>query len=292
MAALKDIKRKIGAVKKTQQITRAMNMVAAARLRTAQTRMENFRPYAAKFSEVMGNLASRIQPDIHPFLVQPDTVTRVELVAFSSDKGLCGSFNTNIINGVERFIAQRKTQNVAVSLTLVGRKLRDYFRRRPVNIRVSYTETMNSYNFADASLIAQGVSNSFLTGEVDEVWIYYTRFESMARQAPTLVKLLPISPPEAEDESDQGAAGEYLCEPSAEAIMIDLLPKSFTIQVYNAMLETSTSENAARMMAMDNATNNCADMIVDLTMVYNKARQAAITMELIDIVGGVEALKS
>jgi len=291
MAALKDIERKIGAVRKTQQITRAMNMVAAAKLRTSQIRMENFRPYAAKFGEVMSNLASRTQPDIHPFLVQVEDVANIELVSFSSDRGLCGSFNTNIINGTQRVIAQRGEQDIEVSLTLVGRKLRDFFRRRPVNIRALYPDVMNAYDYTNASVIAQDVSNTFLTGEVDEVWIFYTRFESMAKQTPTLVKLLPISPAEEGDEAED-AAGEYLCEPSAEAIMIDLLPKSFTIQIYNAMLETSTSENAARMMAMDNATSNCADMIEDLTMAKNKARQSAITMELIDIVGGVEALKS
>ncbi|MBW1709145.1 MAG: ATP synthase F1 subunit gamma [Deltaproteobacteria bacterium] len=292
MATLKDIQRKIAAVKKTQQITRAMNMVAAAKLRTAQGRIENFRPYASKFADLIAKLAVGIETGIHPFLMQPDEVKKIELVAFSSDRGLCGSFNNNIISGVERVSGDYRDQDVDVSMTLVGRKVCDYFHRRPVKIRASYPEVMNSYDYSTAVQIAQGVSDAFLMGEVHEVWIYYTRFGSVSQLIPTLVKLLPISPPQEEEVGDESDALEYLCEPSAEAILVDLLPKSFIIQFYNAMLETSASENAARMVAMDNATNNCKDMVDDLTMVYNKARQAAITMELMDIVGGAEALKA
>ncbi|MFH1139434.1 MAG: ATP synthase F1 subunit gamma [Pseudomonadota bacterium] len=290
MATLKDIKRKIGAVKKTQQITRAMNMVAAARLRGAQTRTENFRPYAAKFAEVMSSLASRIEPDIHPFLVQPETVGKVEVLAFSSDRGLCGSFNMNTINAVEKLERKKTGENIEVTLTLVGRKLRDYFRRRPVTIRKAYTDAMSSFDYSVAAQIAKDAMNIFLDGEVQEVWMYYTRFVSVATQTPTLVKLLPFSPAESAGEA-VSAAAEYLCEPSEDSIMLDLLPKSVTIQVYNAMLETSTSEHAARMRAMDNATKNCKELITNLTLAYNKARQAAVTAELLDIVGGAEALK-
>ena len=189
MATLKDIKRKIGAVKKTQQITRAMNMVAASKLRGAQSRMENFRPYAAKFAEVMASLAARIEADSHPFLVQPEKVEKMELVAFSSDRGLCGSFNMNTILAVEKLVRRKKEEDVDVSLTLVGRKLRDYFRRREVNIRKSYTDTMSSFDYAEAVHLANEAMDLFLEGEVQEVWAYYTRFESMGRQVPTLIKL-------------------------------------------------------------------------------------------------------
>ena len=291
MAALKDIKRKIGAVKKTQQITRAMNMVAAARLRGAQARMENFRPFAAKYAEVMSSLAARIEGDIHPFLVQPETVTKAEVISFSSDRGLCGSFNMNAINMVEKTVRARQAEGVEVSLTLVGRKLKDYFRRRDVNIRQSYTTAMSSFDYTVAAGIAREAMDLFLEGEVQEVWLYYTRFESMGRQIPTAYKLLPLTPA-SDDEEEQAGGLEYLCEPSVEGIMIELLPKSITIQVYNAMLETSTSEHAARMQAMDNATKNCKEMIQHLTLAYNKARQSAVTAELLDIVGGAEALKS
>ena len=290
MAALKDIKRKIGAVKKTQQITRAMNMVAAAKLRGAQTRMENFRPFAAKYAEVMSSLAARIEGDIHPFLVQPETVKKVEMIAFSSDRGLCGSFNMNAINAVERSVKARRADDQEVSLTLVGRKLRDYFRRRDVNLRQAYTSAMSSFDYTVAAGIAREAMDLFLEGEVQEVWLSYTRFESMGRQVATQFKLLPLTP--AADAEEQVGGLEYLCEPSVEGIMIELLPKSITIQVYNAMLETSTSEHAARMQAMDNATKNCKEMIQHLTLAYNKARQSAVTAELLDIVGGAEALKS
>jgi F-type H+-transporting ATPase subunit gamma len=292
MATLRDIKRKIAAVKKTQQITRAMNMVAAAKLRTAQMRIENFRPYAAKFAELIADLAGRIEPDIHPYLLQPEETRKVSLAAFSSDRGLCGSFNTNIIAGVERTMRNWTNRGLETQLTLVGRKVHDYYRRRQVQVKQSYRDVMNAYAYADAVRIAQRLSNAFLLGEVEEVWIFYTRFESISRLVPTLVKLLPISPAKEEEKEGGAGAGEYLCEPSAEAIMIDLLPRSFNIQIYNAMLETSASEQAARMIAMDNATGNCEEMINSLTMAYNKARQASITMELLDIIGGAEALKS
>ncbi len=290
MATLKDIQRKIGAVKKTQQITRAMNMVAASKLRGAQTRMENFRPYASKYADLMSNLAQRIEPDIHPFLVQPEEVNRIELVAFSSDRGLCGSFNSNMIIAVDKFIDQKKTEGVETSLTLVSRRMRDYFRRRPVNVRVAYTDAMTAFDYFFAAQLAGELMDLYLEGEVQEVWVYYTHFYSMGSQKPKLVKLLPFTSEVEDDESGDGL--EYLCEPSIGGIMLELLPKSVTIQVYNAMLETSTSEHAARMTAMDNATKNCKEMIQDLTLAFNKARQAAITMELIDIVGGAEALKS
>ena len=293
MAALKDIKRKISAVKQTQKITRAMNMVAASKLRGAQTKMENFRPYAAKFGEVMGSLASRVDSDIHPLLVQPETVNKIELIALSSDRGLCGSFNTNIISAVEKYLRARKEDGQEVSVTLVGRRLRDYFRRRDVNIRKAYHDTMSSFDYAVASNLSREAMDIFLAGEVQEVWMCYTWFQSMARQVVTLTKLLPISPQAAEEEAEAaaGTTMEYVCEPSVEGLVIDLLPKSVSIQLYNGMLETSTSENAARMQAMDNATKNCKEMITDLTLVYNKARQAAVTAELLDIVGGAEALK-
>lgn len=292
MASLKDIQRKIGAVKKTQQITRAMNMVAAAKLRVAQSRMENFRPYAAKYADLMSNLAQRIEPDIHPFLVQPEEVNRIELAAFSSDRGLCGSFNSNMITAVEKFANQKKAEGVEVSLTLVSRRMRDYFRRREINMRTVYTTAMTSFDYFFASQLAGELMDLYLEGEVQEVWIYYTHFYSMANQKPRLVKLLPFSSEEEGEEEAPGDGLEYLCEPSVEGIMLELLPKSVAIQVYNAMLETSTSEHAARMTAMDNATKNCKEMIQDLTLAFNKARQAAITLELMDIVGGAEALKS
>jgi F-type H+-transporting ATPase subunit gamma len=290
MATLRDILRKIGAVKKTRQITRAMNMVAAARLRSTQGRMESFEPYAEKFAEVLGNLASRMDAEIHPLLVKKEQVTKVELLHFSADRGLCGSFNTNTINKAEKWVKEQEDSGRDYALTLVGRKGRDYFRRRNYNISASH---INIYGKIDMSFINQmtrDFTTRYLSDEVDEVYMMYTRFVSMAKQEPTLVKLIPIEPPKGEEETKEAAA-EYLCEPSAVELLIELLPKHISVQIYNAFLQNEVSEHAARMAAMDNATKNCGEMIENLTLVYNKARQAAITSELMDIVGGAEAIR-
>ena len=290
MATLRDILRKIGAVRKTRQITRAMNMVAAAKLRSTQGRMESFDPYAEKFAEVLGNLASRMDAEIHPLLVKKEQVSKVELLHFSADRGLCGSFNTNTINKAVKWVKEQGDSGRDYGLTLVGRKGRDYFRKRNYNISASH---INIYGKVDMSFINQmtrDFTTRYLSDEVDEVYMIYTRFLSMAKQEPTLVKLIPIEPPKGEEESKEAAA-EYLCEPSAVELLIELLPKHISVQIYNAFLQNEVSEHAARMAAMDNATKNCGEMIENLTLVYNKARQAAITSELMDIVGGAEAIR-
>ncbi len=289
MATLRDILRKIGAVKKTRQITRAMNMVAAARLRTTQGKMENFEPYARKFSEVLGNLASRIDPEIHPLLVAKEQVSKVELLHFSADRGLCGSFNANLISVGEKWIQAKQQSGVDCSMTLVGKKGRDYFRRRGYAITEAHTGVYGKIDISFVNQMSNALIDSYLADEVDEVYMIFSRFVSMAKQEPTLVKLLPIEPPQ--EEEDVGGMSEYLCEPSAEELLIQLLPKHISVQLYNAFLQNETSEHAARMAAMDNATKNCSEMVESLTLIYNKARQAAITAELMDIVGGAEALK-
>jgi F-type H+-transporting ATPase subunit gamma len=290
MATLRDILRKIGAVKKTRQITRAMNMVAAAKLRSTQGRMESFEPYAEKFAEVLGNLASRMDAEIHPLLVKKEQVFKVELLHFSADRGLCGSFNTNTINKAEKWVKEQSDNGRDCGLTLVGRKGRDFFRKRNYNISASH---INIYGKIDMSFINQmtrDFTTRYLSDEVDEVYMLYTRFVSMVKQEPTLVKLIPIEPPKGEEETKEAAA-EYLCEPNAVELLIELLPKHISVQIYNAFLQNEVSEHAARMAAMDNATKNCGEMIENLTLVYNKARQAAITSELMDIVGGAEAIR-
>jgi len=290
MATLKDILRKIGAVKKTQQITRAMNMVAAARLRTTQGRMESFEPYASKFAEVLGNLATRIDPEIHPLLVKKEEVSKVELLHFTSDRGLCGSFNGNTINVAEKWVKEQQDTGKDCTLTLVGKKGRDYFSRRGFNITESHVQIYGKIDISFINQMTRSFIDRYLNDEVDEVYMIYTRFLSMAKQEPTLVKLLPIEPPKTEEDAEEGAA-EYLCEPSAEKLLIELLPKHISVQIFNAFLQNEVSEHAARMAAMDNATKNCSEMVENLTLVYNKARQAAITAELMDIVGGAEAIR-
>jgi F-type H+-transporting ATPase subunit gamma len=289
MATLRDIKRKIGAVRKTRQITRAMNMVAAARLRSTQTRMEAFDPYARKFAEVLGNVASRVEPDIHPLLVRKERVSRVELLHFTADRGLCGSFNMNLITRAEKWMRELTAKGIPCSLTVVGRKGRDYFRKRKYEMRDAHVGAYGKIDMSFVNQISRKLVDLYLGDQVDEVYMMYSRFVGMARQVPTLVKLIPIEPPSA--EGGQGSGSEYLCEPSAEELVIELLPKHLSVQIYNAFLQNETSEHAARMAAMDNATKNCGDLIQNLTLVYNKARQAAITAELMDIVGGAEALK-
>jgi len=281
MAKLKDIQRKIAAVRKTMQITRAMNMVAAAKLRKVQARAESFAPYSQKFSEVLGNIASRVEPDIHPLLVKREEIKRSLLILFTADRGLCGSFNINLINKAEEWIKDQEEKGIKCDLILIGKKGRDYFSKREFNILESY---VNIYGKVDMKFINQLIDKiveSYLMEEVDEVNMLFSRFVSMLRQEPTMVKLIPVEPPQVGVTESKG--GEYICEPRPEELLVQLLP--------NAFFQNETSEHAARMTAMDNATTNCAELIQDLTLLYNKARQAAITAELMDIVGGAEALK-
>jgi len=290
MATLSDIKRKIGAVKNTRQITKAMNMVAAAKLRGAQMKMESFEPYATKFAEVLGNLASRIEPDIHPLLVKKEKVSRVELLHFSGDKGLCGSFNTNLFHRAEKWVNQEKDNGVDIAVTAVGKRGRDYFKKRGYDLIGSHVNAYRSVDISFVNQISRGMIDRYLADEVDGVYMIYSRFLGMGKQLPTLVKLIPVEPPVAKDEQS-GAKTEYLCEPDPEGLMIELLPKHINVQIYNAFLQNETSEHSARMAAMDNASRNCDDLVESLTLVYNKARQAAVTAELMDIVGGAAALK-
>ena len=296
MASLKDVLIKIGAVKKTKQITKAMNMVAASRLRGAQTSMEAFRPYAGKFAEVLGSLAERASgEEANPLLVPRETVKNIHIVLLTSDRGLCGGFNANLIEKTEKFIAERSEADVSFSFTNFGRRGRNWARTNGYQRDSEHIGVVGStIGFHVAQREGQALVNKFLEGAYDEVYIVYSEFLSMAKQIPTIKQLLPIPPIESEDESveeDAGYLPEHICEPSADQLLGDMLPRNVYVQVFSALLETSTSEHAARMMAMANATKACNDMLENLTLAYNKARQAAITAELMDIVGGAEALK-
>jgi F-type H+-transporting ATPase subunit gamma len=290
MATLRDIKQKISGVKKTKQITRAMNMVAAARLRSTQAKMENFAPYARKFSEVLGNLAGQINQDVHPLLSKREKISRVELLHFTADRGLCGSFNMNSIIRAEKWVKEQGNKGLDVRLTVVGKKGRDYFRRKAVPVTAAHTNVYGTVDISFVNKMTSGFIQRFMAGETDEVYVLFARFVSMARQEPTLVKLIPIEPPK--QEGAEGGKVDYLYEPSSEQLLVDLLPKHISVQILNAFLQQETSEHAARMAAMDNATKNCTELIGSLTLIYNKARQAAITAELMDIVGGAEALRN
>jgi F-type H+-transporting ATPase subunit gamma len=283
---LRDIRNKIGAVKKTQQITRAMNMVASARLRGAQERMEGFRPYASNYEGVMRSVAQRVEADAHPLLLQRE-VSRVAILLITADRGLCGSFNSNLITLAEKEARTRVNQGQQVSFFAVGRKGRDYFRRRNIEIKGQYVDN-RTVTYDLAARIAGNVIDAYIQEMVDEIVLVYSLFVNLAIQRPTLQNLLPFVAPE-EEEAQAGV--DYLYEPAPHILLEAVLPEQIRVQIYHALLETHTSEQAARMTAMDNATRNCKDLIDHLTLVFNKARQAAITKELMDIVGGAEALK-
>jgi F-type H+-transporting ATPase subunit gamma len=293
MATLKDIQLKIVAVKKTKQITKAMNMVAASRLRGAQTSMEAFRPYAGKFSEVLGSLAQRAGEGSNPLLVPREEVKKVHVVLCTSDRGLCGGFNANLIEKADAFVKEKAGDGIEFSFTNFGKKGRDWCRKEKLQIDTEHLGVVGgSFGFNVAATAGKTLVDAFLEGTYDEVYLVYAEFVSMARQLPTLQQLLPIPPIVAEETEEADTyMPEHICEPSTESLLGEMLPRNVYVQIYSALLETSTSEHAARMMAMDNATSACNDMLENLTLIYNKARQAAITAELMDIVGGAEALK-
>jgi F-type H+-transporting ATPase subunit gamma len=298
MPQLKEVLLKINGIKKTKQITKAMNMVAASRLRGAQSNMENFRPYAAKFAEVLGSLAESAGEEAGPLLVPREAPQKVNIVLTTSDRGLCGGFNFNLIHKVAALAKEKAEQGMDVSITCFGKKGRDWARNQKQTIAEQYIGIVGgSFGFNVAVKAGRELVKSYLDGDYDEVYIVYAQFVGMAKQVPLIKQLLPIPPIEkSEEEAKSGAEddvylAEHICEPSTDALLGVLLPKSVDVQIYSALLETSTSEHAARMMAMDNATKACNDMLDNLQLLYNKARQAAITADLMDIVGGAEALK-
>ena len=296
MATLKDVQLKITAVKKTKQITKAMNMVATSKLRGAQTAMEAFRPYAGKFAEVLGSLAEKAGEEASPLLVSREDVRKIHIVLCTSDRGLCGGFNSNLIAKAEDLIKEKAAENVEFSITSFGKKGRDWARKEGLSISDEYLGIVGGkFGFNVASVSGRKLIDDFLSWEFDEAYIVYPEFLNMARQVPVSKQLLPIPPIETAEEEpvdeDAPYLPEHICEPSANEILGDLLPRNIYVQLFSALLETSTSEHAARMTAMDNATKACNDMIENLTLAYNKARQAAVTSDLMDIVGGAEALK-
>jgi F-type H+-transporting ATPase subunit gamma len=289
MAALRDIKLKIKAIKKIEQITRAMSMVASAKLRNTQGKMERFAPYANKFTDILGNLAGGIDPAIHPLMTKKKDITNVQLLLFTSDRGLCGSFNMNNITLGEKWVKEQREKQKGYQLNLVGRKGRDYFKKRDFSISSTHIQVYGAVNFSYVNKMAQDFINKYINGEMDELYMIYSRFISLSKQVPTLVKIIPIEPPKA--ITDKGMTSkEYLCEPGLNELLIELLPKHISVQIMNAFYQNEVSEYAARMAAMDNAKKNCKDLVQELTLTFNKARQAAITAELMDIVGGAEAV--
>lgn len=290
MPSLKEVKTKIQGVKKTSQITKAMNMVAAAKLRGAQEKMEAFRPYTQKFNEAMSNLSAGATSDQFPLMEKRD-VKSVELVVVTSDRGLCGSYNANIIKLALRMMKAYEDDGKKVSFVCVGKKGFQALNRTG-KVRIRYTDIMASFQMFNAREVASDIADNFLKGNSDKVEVIYGEFRSVAVQTPTFTPFLPVQPVEsAGAEKAKKISGDYIYEPSTEEIMDVLQPLYLNVKIYQAMLEVGASEHAARMTAMDNATNACKDIVANLTIVYNKARQASVTNELMDIVGGAEALK-
>jgi F-type H+-transporting ATPase subunit gamma len=288
VASLKDIKRKVSAVQKTKQITRAMNMVAASKFKSAQMKMENFRPYAGKFMDVLNSLALRVDNMTHPLLAVRDP-KRLRVICMTSDRGLCGGFNTNLIKATERFMKEKIKDGKEVALINVGRKGRDYFRKK-ANILAQKVDLLSKFDMTLAVSIADEVITPFIKEEYDELYLIYNQFRNVSVQKPTVVRLFPLPSIGQDADVDPERFLDYAYEPSEEALLQRLLPMYVHVLVYRALLETSAGENGARMAAMDNATSNCQELISSLTLKMNKARQAAITAELMDIVGGTEAL--
>jgi len=286
MPTLRDIQRRIRSVQSTQKITRAMKLVAAAKLRRAQDRILAARPYAGKMKELLGNLVTGADGAIHPLLEQREGPRR-QVVLVTADKGLAGAFNSNVLRRSLEFIRSSNTQEV--TLVVVGRKARDFYRRRQWSIKRDMLGFWDRLAYGHAQELADYFMQQYLAGEVDEVHLIYNEFRSVAVQRPVREQLLPI--PRAEDGAGTGADVDYVYEPNPETILGDLLPRHVRMQVYRALMESLAGEYGARMTAMEAATKNAKEMIDVLTIQYNKARQEKITKELLDIVGGAEALK-
>jgi F-type H+-transporting ATPase subunit gamma len=292
MPSLIDLRRRIRAVKNTQQITKAMKMVAASKLRRAQERMMSARPYATEMQRVLASLATRVDPSMHPLLAQRETTpaSKTLVIVVTADKGLCGSFNTNIIKAAGSYIVASPQ---ACMLGLVGRKGRDYFARRGFDVLFEQIGIFQSLKFESARAIGQTAIDTFVSGQVDRVILAYNEFKSVISQKIVIDQLLPIARADvesAEGRSTQASEVDYIYEPSPEAIFNELLPRYVEVQVYRALLESNAAFFAAQMTAMDTATKNSAEMISSLTLYMNKVRQAAITREIIEVVSGAEAL--
>jgi len=290
MPSLKDIKKRIGTVKNTQQITKAMKMVSAAKLRRAQDAVVAARPYADKMHDVLSSLALREDADSHPLLAKRSK-NKALVVLVTGDRGLCGGFNTNIAKAAERFIRQNKEGFEGYELMIIGRKGNDYLKRRHGMEIIKVHEHLvgtGQVTYPTGALLGQEIIDLYNSDEYDAVYLIYNAFQSAMTQVQTVTQLLPIEP----REVPEGAyVSEYLYEPSIGEVLGQLLPKHIEVQIFRALLESTASEHGARMTAMDSASKNASEMIGKLTLQYNRARQAAITKELMEIISGAESIK-
>jgi len=289
MPSLIDIRRRVRAVKSTQQITKAMKMVSASKLRRAQDRVIGARPYAQQMLRVLNSLTTRVDAEAHPLLTESPAVGAPPLlIVVSADRGLCGSFNSNVIKQAAAFRPESTDRDVAMAL--VGRKGRDFFKRRGVDIRYEAVGVFQQVKYAHAQEIARNAIEAFTEGRVSSVYLLYNEFKSVMSQKVVVERLLPLPRLTPENGGVTGPQVDYLYEPSAEEILTSLVPRHVEIQVYRALLESAAAEHAARMTAMDAATRNAQEMVDKLTLYMNKVRQASITREIIEVVSGAQAL--
>jgi F-type H+-transporting ATPase subunit gamma len=289
MATLKAIRKRISSIRNTQQITKAMKMVSAAKLRRAQEAAVQARPYAEKMTELLKNVSARVSSEAHP-LLQAREEKKIQLVLFTSDRGLCGGYNANLIRAAEAFMRRNASENKEIELTLVGRKGADHFRRRRATIVDRHIGILATPVEELAAEVAEKLIARFINGDTDAVYILYSSFRSALSQVPTLEKLLPVALTQA-SEAEIQLQTEYLYEPGVQELLASLLPRITDVAVQRALLEATASEHGARMTAMDSATSNASKMMGTLTLQMNRARQASITRELMEIVGTAEALK-
>ncbi len=287
MPSLQHIRRRIGSVKNTQQITKAMKMVAAAKLKRAQDRILEARPYAQKMLSVLGNLSARVERESHPLLAKRGD-KKIEVMVVTSDRGLCGAFNANIIRKSLEFLREKSAAGCEITLNTVGRKGRDFYRRRDFEIRKTYVGIFDRLSYQHGSEIGEDIVESYEKGLFDELYVVYNEFKSAMQQRVIIEKLLPIEPT---GETEAIFSTDYIYEPSAKEILHNLLPKHIEVQTFRILLESNASEYGARMTAMESATKNAKELIKKLTLVYNRTRQSMITKELMDIINGSEALK-
>jgi F-type H+-transporting ATPase subunit gamma len=292
MANLRDIKSRITSTQSTRQITRTMEMVATAKIRKAQDRIESARPYALAMMEVLDNVARFVQGATHPLLEVHDRRERVVVIAVASDRGLCGAFNSNILRLAEGIIRDERAAGAETDVIAVGKKAVGYFRYRGVEPVASYRDMTDKPTIADARSMASHVISGYTSGEFDAVKIVFNRFKNVADQIPEVHDLLPLSQGVVDQETDRLKINpEYIFEPSADAVLERLLPTYIETLIYRALLESAASEQGARRKAMKSATDNASEMITTLTRSYNRARQGAITNEIAEIVGGAAALE-
>jgi len=295
MANLRELKRRIGGVKNTAKITQAMKMVSAAKLKRGQRAIESARPYVLKLQQILGNVIAGIGDDYDNPLLTDREVKNLVIVVVGSDKGLCGSFNANIFKNVSTFLNKEVPNNYPnanVEIVSVGNKTVSKFSKTDLNVSENFRDVFGSLEFKSAQNVIKTFESRFINGDVDKVYIVYNEFINVIKQEVRVEQLLPINPRASlkEDTIDNNSKASYIFEPNEKEIMDELLPKLLNISMWRSLLESNAAENASRMMAMDNATTNANDLVSELNLKYNKERQAAITTEMLEIVGGAEAL--